>query len=296
MAASALSPPPGLSISTRYRASALSSVPQRHFTLSPLSAICIPQTQQGLQPVPFRSLTVTRKLGVHIVLVSVFFRLCFKRRDEDSTAEHPPLPPPFWVLTIPKNYGAIKAFMPAVMTPLGPVDLSVVLFRNRTIFIGDYIDAMLAEGVISQLVTLAAIDDADIWVFLNSVGGDPYSVFAIYDCMSWVKPKVGTVCFGMAASHATLVLAGGEKGMRYSMPNARIMIHQPRGAMGGDFLELKTQVNETVYTKNKIDLMYAAFTGQPLDLIQTYTEKDRYFSAAEAADFGLIDGLMETAC
>ncbi|KAI8554288.1 hypothetical protein RHMOL_Rhmol05G0086800 [Rhododendron molle] len=247
MAASALSPPPSLSISTRYRASALSSVPQRNSTRSTACAFPFPNgySKIGLS---------NGKRGVSLTLG--------ERDSHGSTTA---------------IYGAIKAFMPAVMTPSGPVDLSLVLFRNRTIFIGDYIDAMLAEGVISQLVTLAAIDDADIWVFLNSIGGDPYSVFAIYDCMSWVKPKVGTVCFGMAASHATLVLAGGEKGMRYSMPNARIMIQQPRGAMG------------------KIDLMYAAFTGQPLDLIQAYTERDRYFSAAEAADFGLIDGLMETA-
>ncbi|XP_058216390.1 ATP-dependent Clp protease proteolytic subunit 6, chloroplastic isoform X2 [Rhododendron vialii] len=272
MAASALSPAPSLSISTRYRASALSSVPQRLKFIrcrnSTRSTACAFPCPNGYSNIGLSN----GKRGVPLTLGKRDFR-------GSTTA----------------IYGTIKAFMPAVMTPVGPVDLSVVLFRNRTIFIGEHIDAMVAQRVISQLVTLAAIDDADIWVYLNSYGGDPYSVFAIYDCMSWVKPKVGTVCFGMAASHATLVLAGGEKGMRYSMPNARIMIQQPRGALGGDFVEVKTQVNETVYTKNKIDLMYAAFTGQPLDLIQAYTERDRYFSAAEAADFGLIDGLMETA-
>ncbi|MFQ6648656.1 hypothetical protein Gotur_020770, partial [Gossypium turneri] len=133
------------------------------------------------------------------------------------------------------SYGAIEAkkgnppVMPAVMTPGGPLDLSTVLFRNRIIFIGQPVNSQVAQRVITQLVTLAAIDEnADILVYLNCPGGSTYSVLAIYDCMSWIKPKVGTVCFGVAASQGALLLAGGEKGMRYAMPNARIMIHQPQ--------------------------------------------------------------------
>ncbi|XP_075650637.1 ATP-dependent Clp protease proteolytic subunit 6, chloroplastic-like isoform X2 [Castanea sativa] len=115
------------------------------------------------------------------------------------------------------SYDAIEArkgnppVMPAVMTPGGPLDLSSVLFRNRIIFIG--------QPVNSQ-------------VYLNCPGGSTYSVLAIYDCMSWIKPKVGTVCFGVAVSQGALLLAGGEKGMRYAMPNARIMIHQPQSGCG----------------------------------------------------------------
>ncbi|XP_073103822.1 ATP-dependent Clp protease proteolytic subunit 6, chloroplastic isoform X2 [Elaeis guineensis] len=185
--------------------------------------------------------------------------------------------------------------MPAVMTPGGPLDLSSVLFRNRIIFIGQPVNSQVAQRVISQLLTLASIDDdADILVYLNCPGGSTYSVLAIYDCMSWIKPKVGTVCFGVAASQGALLLAGGEKGMRYAMPNARIMIHQPQSGCGGHVEDVRRQVQEAVQSRHKIDKMYAAFTGQPLEKVQQYTERDRFFSSSEALEFGLIDGVLET--
>ncbi|EOX98587.1 CLP protease proteolytic subunit 6 isoform 1 [Theobroma cacao] len=199
------------------------------------------------------------------------------------------------------SYGAVEAkkgnppVMPAVMTPGGPLDLSTVLFRNRIIFIGQPINSEVAQRVISQLVTLASIDeDADILVYLNCPGGSTYSVLAIYDCMSWIKPKVGTVCFGVAASQGALLLAGGEKGMRYAMPNARIMIHQPQSGCGGHVEDVRRQVNEAVQSRHKIDKMYAVFTGQTIEKVQQYTERDRFLSVSEAMEFGLIDGVLET--
>ncbi|PPS11379.1 hypothetical protein GOBAR_AA09282 [Gossypium barbadense] len=177
------------------------------------------------------------------------------------------------------SYDSIQAktgnppVMPAVMTPGGRV----------------------AQRVISQLVTLATVDEnADILVYLNCPGGSTYSVLAIYDCMSWIKPKVGTVCFGVAASQGALLLAGGEKGMRYAMPNARIMIHQPQSGCGGHVEDVRRQVNEAVQSRHKIDKMYTAFTGQPLEKVQQYTERDRFLSVSEAMEFGLIDGVLET--
>lgn len=185
--------------------------------------------------------------------------------------------------------------MPAVMTPGGPLDLSSVLFRNRIIFIGQPINSQVAQRVISQLVTLATIDEnADILMYLNCPGGSTYSVLAIYDCMSWIKPKVGIVCFGVAASQGALLLAGGEKGMRYAMPNARIMIHQPQSGCGGHVEDVRRQVNEAVQTRHKVDQMYAAFTGQTVEKVQEYTERDRFLSSSEALEFGLIDGVLET--
>ncbi|XP_057788384.1 ATP-dependent Clp protease proteolytic subunit 6, chloroplastic isoform X2 [Salvia miltiorrhiza] len=185
--------------------------------------------------------------------------------------------------------------MPAVITPGGPLDLSTVLFRSRIIFIGQPINSQVAQRVISQLVTLATIDEeSDILIYLNCPGGSTYSVLAIYDCMSWIKPKVGTVCFGVAASQGALLLAGGEKGMRYSMPNARIMIHQPQSGCGGHVEDVRRQVNEAVQSRHKIDKMYAAFTGQSLEKVQQYTERDRFLSVSEALEFGLIDGVLET--
>ncbi|XP_076924547.1 ATP-dependent Clp protease proteolytic subunit 6, chloroplastic-like [Bidens hawaiensis] len=185
--------------------------------------------------------------------------------------------------------------MPAVLTPGGPLDLSTVLFRNRIIFVGQPVNSQVAQRVISQLVTLATIDEnADILMYVNCPGGSTYSVLAIYDCMSWIKPKVGTVCFGVAASEGALLLAGGEKGMRYAMPNARIMIHQPQSGCGGHVEDVRRQVNEAVQNRHKIDMMYAAFTGQPLEKVQQYTERDRFLSVSESLEFGLIDGILET--
>ncbi|OIV99477.1 hypothetical protein TanjilG_17287 [Lupinus angustifolius] len=199
------------------------------------------------------------------------------------------------------SYGAIEAksgnppMAPAVMTPEGPLDISSVLFRNRIIFIGQPINSQVAQRVISQLVTLATIDaNADILVYINCPGGSTYSVLAIYDCMSWIKPKVGTVCFGVAASQGALLLAGGEKGMRYAMPNARIMIHQPQSGCGGHVEDVRRQVNEAVQSRHKIDKMYSAFTGQSIEKVQQYTERDRFLSVSEALEFGLIDGVLET--
>lgn len=181
------------------------------------------------------------------------------------------------------------------MTPGGPLDLSSILFGNRIIFIGNPINSHVAQLVISQLVTLAAIDeDSDILIYMNCPGGSTYSVLAIYDCMSWIKPKVGTVGFGVVAGHAALLLAGGEKGMRYTMPNTRIMIHQPWSGTVGDMLDITPQANEAVKSRHKLVKMFAAFTGQPIETIQDYTDRDRFLSAAESLEFGLIDGMMET--
>ncbi|WVZ04511.1 hypothetical protein V8G54_025317 [Vigna mungo] len=228
-----------------------------------------------------------------------------------------------WKREFTCSYGAIEAskgnpsITPAVMTPGGPLDLSSVLFRNRIIFIGQPVNAQVAQRVISQLVTLATIDEkSDILVYINCPGGSTYSVLAVYDCMSWllqfpiscqcfylkefgdsifqIKPKVGTVCFGVAASQGALLLAGGEKGMRYAMPNARIMIHQPQSGCGGHVEDVRRQVNEAVQSRHKIDKMYSAFTGQPLEKVQQYTERDRFLSVSEALEFGLIDGVLET--
>ncbi|KAI3832296.1 hypothetical protein MKW92_031111 [Papaver armeniacum] len=187
------------------------------------------------------------------------------------------------------SYGVIEAkkgnppVMPAVMTPGGPIDLSSVLFRNRIIFIGQPINSQVAQRVISQLVTLAAIDEnADILIYLNCPGGSTYSVLAIYDCMSWIKPKVGTVCFGVAASQGALLLAGVKKECAIQCQ------------MHGHVEDVRRQVNEAVQSRHKIDMMYAAFTGQPIEKIERQTERDRFFSSAEALEFGLIDGVLET--
>ncbi|XP_011088369.1 ATP-dependent Clp protease proteolytic subunit 6, chloroplastic-like [Sesamum indicum] len=273
MVTPAMRTPLSLSIaSPGYKVSALPLFPQRNLTLGPvISALSSSYGDSSL-----------------IGFSSRRSRLPSKHGHQGDSYSNP-------------SNGVIEAkkgnppIMPAVMTPGGPLDLSTVLFRNRIIFIGQPINSQVAQRVISQLVTLATIDEeSDILMYLNCPGGSTYSVLAIYDCMSWIKPKVGTVCFGVAASQGALLLAGGEKGMRYAMPNARIMIHQPQSGCGGHVEDVRRQVNEAVQSRHKIDKMYAAFTGQPLEKVQQYTERDRFLSVSEAMEFGLIDGVLET--
>eukprot|EP00271_Cylindrocystis_brebissonii_P005526 TRINITY_DN175_c0_g1_i1.p1 TRINITY_DN175_c0_g1~~TRINITY_DN175_c0_g1_i1.p1 ORF type:complete len:305 (+),score=62.05 TRINITY_DN175_c0_g1_i1:435-1349(+) len=185
--------------------------------------------------------------------------------------------------------------MPAVMTPVGPSDLMTAFFRERIIFIGSPVNGQVAQRVISQLMMLAALDEEqEIKIYINCPGGSTYSVMAIYDCMAWIKPDISTVAFGLAASQGAILLAGGTKGKRFAMPNARIMIHQPQGGCGGTSDDVRRQVNEMVSSRDKLDKMFASFTGQPLELVQMVTDRDRFFSAAEAVEFGLIDGVIET--
>ncbi|CAI5478742.1 unnamed protein product [Closterium sp. Yama58-4] len=189
----------------------------------------------------------------------------------------------------------IPPMQPVVMTPSGPADLMSAFLRNRIIFVGSAINQQMAQRVIQQLLALSAVDDRqDIKMYINCPGGSTYSVLAIYDCMAWIKPDVQTVAFGMTASQGALLLAAGTKGKRLAMPNARIMIHQPQGGCGGTSEDVRRQVNEVMASRDKLDKMFSAFTGQPVELIQKYTERDRFFSAAEAVEFGLIDGLLET--
>ncbi|CAN0909908.1 ATP-dependent Clp protease proteolytic subunit 6, chloroplastic [Linum grandiflorum] len=131
-------------------------------------------------------------------------------------------------------------------------------------------------------------------IYLNTPGGNTHSVMAIYDCMSTIKPKVGTVGFGMVASQAVILLAGGEKGMRYSMPNSRVMLQQPHTGCGGPVKDVRRQVDEAVHTRQKIDKMFAAFTGQTLETVQQLTQNDHFMYPAEALDFGLIDEILVT--
>lgn len=185
--------------------------------------------------------------------------------------------------------------MPAVLTPSGPVDLSTLMFRNRIIFVGSSVNSEVAQSVISKLLTLAAInDEEEIKMYINCPGGSTYSIMAIFDAMQWIKPDVSTVCFGIAASQGALLLAGGKKGKRFAMPNARIMIHQLQGGCGGTADDVRRQVNEVMSSRDKIDKMYSTFCNQPLERVRKFTERDYFFSAAEALDFGLIDGLLET--
>ncbi|MQL83353.1 hypothetical protein Taro_015849 [Colocasia esculenta] len=206
----------------------------------------------------------------------------------------------FWFGAVIEAKRGNPPIMPAVMTPGGPLDLSSVLFRNRIIFIGQPVNSQVAQRVISQLVTLATIDeDADILMYLNCPGGSTYSVLAIYDCMSWVRAlKILLVAEGLS-SNGLSMLSLFEDCMVVSNSSHPLPNWQPAALpcwwpATGHVEDVRRQVNEAVQSRHKIDKMYAAFTGQPLEKVQQYTERDRFFSSSEALEFGLIDGVLET--
>lgn len=173
-------------------------------------------------------------------------------------------------------------------------DIFSRLLKNRIIFVGDAIDDHIANLVIAQLLFLEQEDpDKDIDVYINSPGGSVTSGLAMYDCMQLVKPDVSCICMGMAASAAAVLLAGGAKGKRYALPYSRIMIHQPWiGQIGGQATDIDIHAKQIIKTRETLNKILADHTGQPLERVQRDTERDYYMSAAEAAEYGLIDQVI----
>lgn len=173
-------------------------------------------------------------------------------------------------------------------------DIYSRLLKDRIIFLGQVIDDHFANIVIAQLLFLEAEDDKkDIKVFINSPGGSVTAAMAIYDTIQFVKPDVETICLGQAASAAALLLASGTKGKRYSLPNSRVMIHQPSGGAEGQATDITIQAQEILKLKDKINEILASHTGQPLKKIQADVERDFYMSAEEAKKYGLIDEIVK---
>lgn len=173
-------------------------------------------------------------------------------------------------------------------------DIFSRLLKNRIIFVGDAIDDQIANLVIAQLLFLEQEDpDKDIDVYINSPGGSVTAGLAMYDCMQLVKPDVSCICMGMAASAAAVLLAGGAKGKRYALPYSRIMIHQPWiGQIGGQATDIDIHARQILKTRETLNRILADHTGQPLERVQKDTERDYYMSAAEAAEYGLIDQVI----
>lgn len=145
----------------------------------------------------------------------------------------------------------------------------------------------------AQLLFLAAEDpDKDISLYINSPGGSVTAGLAIYDTMQYIKPDVSTICIGLAASMGAFLLAGGEKGKRYALPNAEIMIHQPLGGARGQATDMQIQVDQILKVKEKLNRMLSENTGQPIETIKADTERDNYMSAEEAKIYGLIDSVV----
>jgi ATP-dependent Clp protease protease subunit len=173
-------------------------------------------------------------------------------------------------------------------------DIYSRLLKDRIIFIGTTIDDQVANLVIAQLLFLEAQDaEKDVFVYINSPGGLVSSGLAIYDTMRFIKPAVSTMCVGQAASMGAFLLAGGEKGKRYSLPHARIMIHQPAGGTQGQASDLEIYTHEILKTKKLLNKILAENTGQDLKRIEKDTDRNFFMSPGEAQKYGLIDDIIE---
>ena len=172
-------------------------------------------------------------------------------------------------------------------------DIYSRLLKDRIIFIGEEIDDRLASIVVAQMLFLEAEDpDKDINVYINSPGGSVTAGFAIYDTMQYIKPQVSTICVGMAASMGAFLLAAGEKGKRFALPNAEIMIHQPMGGARGQAEDVKIHAEWLLKTREKINAILSEKTGKPLKTIARDTDRDNFMSADEAAEYGIVDKVI----
>src|ERR671914_788645 len=167
-------------------------------------------------------------------------------------------------------------------------DIYSRLLRERIIFIGRPIDDEIANLVVAQLLHLESDDpDKDISLYINSPGGSIYSGLAIYDTMQFIKPEIQTICVGIAMSMGSLLLAGGTKGKRMALPNCRILIHQPSAGFEGQSTDIEIHAREVLNLRRRIDEIYANHTGQPLEQVHEDMERDRFFKADEAEEYGL---------
>ncbi|MGI6002672.1 MAG: ATP-dependent Clp endopeptidase proteolytic subunit ClpP [Lachnospiraceae bacterium] len=173
-------------------------------------------------------------------------------------------------------------------------DIYSRLLKERIIFLGEEVNDTTASLVVSQLLFLESEDPGkDIQLYINSPGGSVTSGMAIYDTMQFIKCDVSTICIGMAASMGAFLLAGGAKGKRYALPHSMIMIHQPSGGAQGQATEIEIVAKQILATKQMLNELLAANTGQPLEKIAIDTDRDNYMTAAEAKEYGLIDAVME---
>ncbi len=173
-------------------------------------------------------------------------------------------------------------------------DIYSRLLNDRVIFLGGAVDEDLANLIVAQLVHLESDDpDKDIYLYINSPGGSIYAGLAIYDAMQFIRPDVQTICYGIAMSMGSLLLAGGAPGKRMALPNSRILIHQPSGGFEGQSTDVEIHAREILALRARVDEIYAQHTGQPIERVHADSERDRYFTGAEAVAYGLVDRVID---
>ncbi len=172
-------------------------------------------------------------------------------------------------------------------------DIYSRLLKDRVIFVVGQVEDYMANLVVAQLLFLESENpDKDIHLYINSPGGSVTAGLSIYDTMQFINPNVSTMCIGQAASMGALLLAGGTKGKRFALPHSRMMIHQPSGGAQGQAADIEIQANEIIKLRHQLNKIMAAHTGKDLDVIAADTERDRFMSADEAVEYGLVDKVL----
>src|SRR5688500_17391213 len=191
----------------------------------------------------------------------------------------------------PPDLAPIVAQMGAVGDPQNEVFTR--LLKNRIVFLGREVDDSIANLITAQMLYLEGEDpEADIWLYINSPGGSVTAGMAVYDTMQFVRPDVGTICMGLAASMGQFLLCAGARGKRYALPHARIMMHQPSGGLRGQAADIAIQAEQMLHIKRLLAERIAEHTGQTPEKIQEDSERDRWFTAEQAVEYGLIDKVL----
>ena len=175
-------------------------------------------------------------------------------------------------------------------------DIYQQLLKERIVFLGQQVDDKIANSICAQMLYLAGQDpDRDIWLYINSPGGSVTSGMAIYDTMQFVKPDICTVCLGLGASMGQFLLTAGAAGKRYALPHARVLMHQPSAGVQGQAADIAIQAEYLIKTKKEMAELIAQHSGQPVDQIIRDSDRDRWFTAAEAKEYGLLDHVITRA-
>ena len=174
------------------------------------------------------------------------------------------------------------------------MDIWTRLMQDRIVFLGTEVTDQVSNVIISQLLFLTAQDpERDIHLYINSPGGSVYAGMAIYDTMQFVKPDVSTICMGMAASMGQFLLCAGAKGKRYSLPHGRILMHQPLGQMQGQAADIQIHAENIIRTKKEMAELISFHTGQPVERIEADSDRDRWFTAQQALEYGMVDQIVQ---
>jgi len=194
----------------------------------------------------------------------------------------------------PQNLGMVPIVIETSGRGERAYDIYSRLLRERVVFLVGPVNDATANLVVAQLLFLESENpDKDISLYINSPGGSVSAGMSIFDTMQFIKPDVSTLCMGMAASMGAFLLAAGAKGKRFSLPNSKIMIHQPLGGTQGQATDIEIHAREILKTREQLNRILSERTGQPLEKIQADTERDYYMSATEAKDYGLVDQVID---